>query len=246
MRYAPVSLLLVVLAAVGGRAGDQARSAPAIPAAIEQTTRVEGTVPDLAGRWLVVAEVTVPEGGGTVVPMPQLWEVGTTNGTTTLALRSAQLPKPLVDAVTEANMQRRPWEPSVADLQRLRADWDRLAPDDRGLASVETVVIGRDAFPEATRADERMRDARFVIQQTLNYRPAPGRPMRDALLHGVMETTSLGYRGNYSSLGVAAAMVPVTIPFSGTFRMYRLESVPSPGLLARLFDVVAGCGRRPG
>jgi hypothetical protein len=127
----------------------------------------------------------------------------------------------------------------------VRDEWQALAPDDRGLAAVETAISGRDAFSDATKADEKMRDARFLIQQTLNYRPAPGSPIRDVMLHGVTETMPLGYRGNYASVSIAAAPFPVTIPFTGTFRMYRLESLPAPGLLARLLDAFAGCGRRP-
>ena len=238
-RAAALLLPLIVAAPLRAQTG----AAPAGGPALEETTRIEGTVPDLTGRWLAVAEIALPDGGGKAIPAPQLWEVRAEGGKTTLSPRDGRLPQPLSAAIAAANAEHRGWEPSIADLQRLRDEWQRLEPEGRELAAVETVVIGRDAFSQQTKTDEKMRDARFVIQQALSYRPGVGRPIRDAMVFGVMEPTPLGYAGNYASVTLAAAPFPVPISLTGTFRMYRLETLPAPGVLARLFDALSGCGR---
>jgi hypothetical protein len=45
------------------------------------------------------------------------------------------------------------------------------------------------------------------------------------------------------SATVAPTPVPIRITLNGRFRAYRLESIRERGLLARLLDVFAGCGR---
>lgn len=192
----------------------------------------------------MVAEIALPDSGGKAVPAPQLWEVRGEGGKTTLSPRDGRLPQPLSAAIAAANTEHRGWEPSIADLQRLRDEWQRLEPEGRPLATVETVVIGRDAFSDQTRADEKTRDAQFVIQQNFSYRPGVGRPIKDTILYSAMAPTSLGYSGNYASITLAAAPFPVPIALGGSFQMYRLESLPAPGLLARLSDAFTGCGRR--
>ena len=238
-RGAALLLSLIVAAPLRAQTG----AAPAGGPALEETTRIEGTVPDLTGRWLAVAEIALPDGGGKAIPAPQLWEVRAEGGKTTLSPRDGRLPQPLSAAIAAANAEHRGWEPSIADLQRLRDEWQRLEPEGRELAAVETVIIGRDAFSDQTKADEKMRDARFVIQQNLSYRPGVGRPIKDTILYGAMAPAPLGYSGNYASVTLAAAPFPVTIPLSGSFHMYRLESLPARGLLARLSDAFSGCGR---
>ncbi len=236
----PLALLLGV---AGGAAGQTPTTSPAPVAAPEQTTTIQGTVPDLAGRWLVLAEVVMAQGGPGGLAIPQLWEVTAADGKPAVTVRQVKLPASILDAVNAANKDRRGWEPSVADLQALRDAWSTLAPEDRGVSMVGTIISGQGALPAEAKDDERMRDARFLIQQTLAFHPAQARPIREAMLYGVTGTQPFGYTGNYASTTLAAAPFPIPISFTGTFRMYRLESVPERGLFDRLFGAFAGCGR---
>jgi hypothetical protein len=218
--------------------------APA-PSGSQYSTQVQGTVPDLTGRWLVVAQVTTgagaPAGG-----LASFWSVTAAGGKPQLELRWTKLPPPLEEALQAANKAGRSWEPSVDQLLQLRDAWDTLPPEDRGATTVETTLTGKDAFTDVVKADERLRDAEFLVQSVVSYAPAPARPIKDVLLYGVTGPEQFGYRGNYASVTIAAAPVPIPIALKGTFRIYRLESVQPPGLLRRILDIFGGCGRTRG
>jgi hypothetical protein len=70
-----------------------------------------------------------------------------------------------------------------------------------------------------------------------------GRPIKDVFIYGAMAQQPDGWSGNYMSASVAPTPVPVPITLNGTFRIYRLDSAPSRGLLQRFFDMFSGCGR---
>ncbi len=262
MRLRSAAWLLLVLALCAARAWGQNQPAPQPPAqppaqAPAQptgrpaeapptfTTEVKGTVPDLTGRWLIVAQVNLPQGTGSGVGVASFWEVAPVDGKPALTLRWVGLPPAQRQALDAANKETRAWEPTVADLQDVRDAWDTLPPEPRGAASVATTISGADAFSEEMRGDAAMKDSLFIVQQLVSFHPGPQRPMRDVLVYGAKERLPDGFRGNYASATVAAAPFPIPISFAGTFRMYRLESVPARGLLARLLGVFAGCGRRP-
>jgi hypothetical protein len=215
-------------------------SAPAQP---RFTTRVVGTVPDLVGRWLVVTQVRSgrSEGGGNGAA--QLWDVEAPDGTPQLTVRDVRLPPALQADLDAANQARRDWEPSAGQLAELRDAWATLPAYDRGVAEIETVITGKDAFGAVIKSDARMRESDFVIQIVAAFTPGPNRPIKDVLLFGATGPTPFGYSGNFASASIAAGAVPIPIALQGVFRLYRLESAPAPGVLARIADVFAGCGR---
>jgi hypothetical protein len=242
MRSALVSpVLLLALLAPGARAADEPATTEA-PA--PSTTEVKGTVPDLAGRWFTVAQLTVPKSEQPVALIPSFWDVNTAEGKTTLTVRFVHPPQQIADALAAANKDKRGWEPTVQDLQLVRDSWSTLAPEDRGVANAEVVITGKDAFTELITSDEKMKDARFLIQMTMNFTPGGQRPMKDVMLYGATEETPDGWKGNYASATIAAAPFPIPIAFGGTFRMYRLDAVPQPGFLERIMRVFSGCGRK--
>lgn len=215
-------------------AGDVAETPP------EQTTAVRGTVPDLTGHWLVLSYIAV---GDNVRTVAALWEVTAPEGTARVELRFVALPATVQASLDQANEANSRWEPSAQQLQDLRNAWATLAPETRGASKVETMIDGRDAFDETLKKDETTKDSPFVIRQMVSYLPGAQRPIKDVLVYGVTEQLPDGFGGKYVSASIAAAPFPVPISFKGTFRMYRLESVPARGLFARLLDVFSGCGR---
>jgi hypothetical protein len=234
-------LLLLALVAPGVRAADEAAPTEA-PA--PSTTEVKGTVPDLAGRWFVVAQLTVPKADTPVAIISSFWDVTTTGGKMNLTVRFVHPPQQITDALAAANKDKRGWEPTVQDLQLVRDSWSTLAPEDRGVANVEVMITGKDAFTDMITSDEKMKDAKFLIQMTVNFTPGGQRPMKDVMLYGATEETPDGWKGNYASATVAAAPFPIPIAFGGTFRMYRLDAVPQRGFLERIMRVFSGCGRK--
>jgi hypothetical protein len=240
------SLLALALWTSTAPAAAPTGSSGAAASGPQYATRMEGTVPDLTGRWLALAQVKPPQGGPTVYTVVQPWEVTTVDGKPQVVVRFVKLTPALDEQLTAANKDGRTWEPDVRQLQELRDAWNALPPDDRGAATVETVLMGKDAFPDAVKTDEQMKGAEFLIQININYNPGPQRPIKDVLLYGVTGPEQFGYRGNYASATIAAAPVPIPIALKGTFRLYRLESVEGPGLFQRILGILAGCRRTRG
>jgi hypothetical protein len=153
------------------------------------------------------------------------------------------LPAPLQEALAAAGKDGRLWEPTERDLREIRDGWDSLPPDEPRVSNVETTIMGKQTFTEMVQAEEEMKNAEFVVQLILDFLPGEGRPMKDVLFYGVTGTLPDGYRGNLTSASLVAAPFPIPIVFKGTFRLYRLDSVPQAGLLERVLGMFSGCCR---
>ena len=117
---------IVLAAPVRSRADDQARQAPAGPAALAPTgpaptggvpgqmvqeTTIQGSVPDLTGRWLALGWLELAGGRQTTIPM--FWEITNKDGKPFLTQRFVDLPpavKTIVDKKNNADGQL--WRPS--------------------------------------------------------------------------------------------------------------------------------------
>ncbi len=238
MRRLLASVLLVGALAPALAPADQPAEAPP-----EQTTQIAGDVPDLVGRWLVVSRIEIPTRTDLGSSIASLWDVTAPGGKMSVTVPQVELPKALQDELAQANSTHAPWEPTPRELQELRDGWSSLKPLDRGVGRIETKITGKDAFDAVTKGEQRMQDALFLVQQTFDYRPGGGRPIRDVYLYGGMAQQPDGWTGNYMSAAIAPTPVPVPIVLNGTFRIYRLDSGQSPGLLERFFGMFSGCGR---
>src|SRR5262245_49780032 len=76
-------------------------------------TTVEGTVPDLTGRWLVVANVSLqgqqPQEQQPTAPIVYRWEVTMLDGKPQLAFRWGGLPPALKASVDAATIKHEHW-----------------------------------------------------------------------------------------------------------------------------------------
>jgi hypothetical protein len=210
----------------------------------EQTTHVAGTVPDLVGRWLFVARVEVAPKSPLVTTTTSLWDVTLADGKPVVTLRQVELPHGLQESLGKASAAHTVWEPTPRELADLGEGWASLPAAERGIGHVDTKITGSDAFDDVMKGEERMKDARFVVQQVVDFRPGTGRPIKDVFIYGALEPLPDGWSGNYMSATIAPTPVPIPITLNGTFRAYRLESVAKRGLVARILDVFSGCGRR--
>src|SRR5215468_11623960 len=99
---------------------------PAAAPAPKQETVVNGTAPDLVGRWLVLGWIALP--GGRTTNLTSLWDVDRRDGKLVFMQRFVELPAALKTAVDGANEAGTRWQPSPEDLRAIATDWDRLPP----------------------------------------------------------------------------------------------------------------------
>jgi hypothetical protein len=234
-----LACLLLPLAVAG--AADTPPEAPAPP---QFSTTTRGTVPDLRGRWLVVAQVGLKGNQGASVPITLGWDVTTKDGKPQLEVRYGGLTPDMKAAYDAAVAQRTAWEPTAEQLQDLRDRWDALEPEHPPVASIETTITGRDDPEGFMKTQPEMKDALFAVSIVVNFAPGPERPTKDVMVFGVTDTLPDGYKGTYASVTLANAPFPIPIAFAGTFRMYRLTTPPPASWWERILGMFAGCGRK--
>ncbi|MCW5890700.1 MAG: hypothetical protein KIT14_09120 [bacterium] len=214
------------------------------PEATVQTTEIVGAPPDLTGRWFLLADLAFQNNPARIL-VPAFWSVSNVNGTMDVEVRFVGLPANVAAAYRKAAETRTSWTPTPADLDAIRDQWDALPAEDRGFANLAVKLVGRDAFDDVIKGEPLVQDALWVAQLTGNFRPGGGRPVREVVIFGAKEQIENGWSGTYMSVAVANAPFPVPIQLSGTFRMWRVDPRPARGILARIADWFAGCGRKP-
>ena len=235
-RRGPGALLLV--AAVATRLGAQTTTttSPGAPA-VEEQTQVRGTLPDLAGRWLVLPVVSVA--GGASRTIPSVWEITTRDGKPVLHERLVILPDEQSKALDRANDELHvAWEPSQHDLDAIARAWDALTPEPRGVVKMTHELVGRDAFDDAFKKEKETADAQWAVRQVYGFEPGGNHPATQVNLFGITREEQGVYSGHYIALTVVSAPFPVPIKFEGTVRLLPLGR---RSFWTRLGDLFAGC-----
>lgn len=209
-----------------------------------QTTVIVGNPPDLTGRWFILADLAFANNPARVL-VPAFWVVSNVNGKPDVQVRFVQLPPSIAGPYDAATKERKSWTPTPHDLDVIAAEWDTLPEQDRGFADLEIKLIGQDAFDDTVKGEDRLKDSTWIAQVTGNFRPGGGRPVREVSIFGANAKTDDGWSGNYMSVAVANAPFPVPIQLGGTFRMWKVDTRPARGILSRIGDWFAGCGRKP-
>jgi hypothetical protein len=176
------------------------------------TTTVQGTVPDLAGRWLVVGYVGLQKNEGPAFPISLGWNITQSHGKLNVVSRYGGLPPGAKAAFDAAVSQEAPWEPTEEQLHELRDGCDTVAPDRPPIASIETAIGGPDAPGDLVKTDPTIADALFTIAMVINYTPGQ-RVTKDVMLFAAKEPAGDGYRGSYA--GVTVANSPSIAPSRG-------------------------------
>jgi hypothetical protein len=238
---------LLVLALVGAsvvpalvRGNDAAPTSTTVPAVtLVQRTTSEGALPNLDGRWLLLTSVSI--GTGPKRTLVSVLEGTRVDGKQHLVERHVLLPKAQREALERANDARAGvWEPTPADLDAIAASFDRLEPEDRGIAEIDHILTGRDAYDEELQEDAITKDALWVYRQRYVFQPGGNRPLNQGNLLAALRDEHGVHDGTYVALAVAASIVPVPIRFDGAFRMIPLGSA-TRSVWARLGDFFAGC-----
>jgi hypothetical protein len=208
--------------------------------ATRHETVATGRLPELGGRWLVLSDLDL---GGRNRTVASFWEVGNEGGAPEIVERFVSLPADMHQALEGKNEAAIKWEPTDEELARIAAAWDELPDQKRGVAAVKNELWGKDAFTDEIKAEEKMKDANWVIRQAYEFVPGGNRPVRQVNIFGVSGANARGFEGVYSGVAVAVAPFPIPIPYNGGFRMVRLDPAPATGLLARIAAMFSGCGR---
>lgn len=246
MRTAALVSIIVMLAAsarVGGQDAPPPSSTTTLQATpITHTTTVEGTLPDLEGRWLLVASIGLGQSAKRV--LPSVLDVRRSDGSLEVRERHVLLPAEQQAAVQRANEELGGvWSPTPADVEAIDRAWDRLEPEDRGIQQMEHQLTGRDAFDDDLKNDASTKDALWVLRQSYTFIPGGNRPVNQANLIAPLKSEQGVWSGNYLAVAVAAAPFPVPIKFEGTFQLVPIGRSARPWW-ARIGDFFAGCGRR--
>jgi hypothetical protein len=209
----------------------------------EQHTVVKGTPPgDLAGRWLAVGWIELPNGKARSTPT--LWEIRQ-DDQLALTVRFAALPPALQKALDDANTAEQRWQPSPSAIAQLAEAWDTLPTSDPRMVSVQNEIVARDGFDASFLNDAKTRDAAWALRQVEQYHPSASPSVKTINVYGVLEPREGGYFGNFTTATIAAVPLPIPITLNGTFQMYRVAGGEPPRRFpGRLMDFLRGCGRR--
>ncbi len=236
-------LVLGLLAALGASAAVNGEEGPP-PGSVEpkaQTTIVEGTVPDLEGRWLLLASLGVAQGAKRIVP--SALDVRRSDGKLEIRERHVVLPPAQNEALRRGNEELGGvWTPTDADLAAIGAAWESLQIEDRGIATMTHILTGRDAYGDDLKNDAMTKDAAWVLRQTYAFEPGGNRPTTQANILATLDSSGGRYSGKYLAVAVAAAPFPVPIKFEGTFVMIPVGHARP--WWARIADVFSGCNGR--
>jgi len=250
----PLRVTVVALAAMIAVAGsrgptlaDDASTTTTIQPAPppQQTTKILGELPaDLPGRWLALGQVALASGNRRSVPV--LWEITRADGNLVLTVEFATLPPAMQKAVDDSNAAEKGWTPTPADLAALADGWDTLPRGQPGVATVETELIGHDAYDEEIKKDDAVKDTLWMVRTSQSFLPSAAPMIKQVSVYGASRAVGNGWEGTFAHLMLAAAPFPIPISLKGDFHLYRLggSGGPAKGFLARLFDAFSGCGRR--
>jgi len=249
MRTALAALMIVVGLAGPARVHGQEPAPPPATqpgtpeprAAITHTTTVEGTLPDLEGRWLLLASLGLGQSAKRI--LPSVFDVRRSDGKLEVRERHVVLPAAQQEALRRGNEELGGvWTPTASDLDAIDRAWDTLEVEDRGIAQIEHQLTGRDAFDDDLKNDATTKDAMWVLRQAYIFQPGGNRPTNQANLVAPTKVEDGVYSGNYLAVAVAAAPFPVPIKFEGSFRLIPIRQAARPWW-ARIGDFFAGCGK---
>jgi hypothetical protein len=245
MRYATTAVLLafVLAGTVRGHADEASTTSTTqpLPPMTHETT-VDGTAPDIAGRWLLLTSVGIGTSAKKI--LASVLDVRRSDDRLEIRERHVVLPPAQKEALRRGNEELGGvWAPTASDLDAIERAWDSLEIEERGIAKMTHQVTGRDAFDDDLKNDALTKDALWVIRQSYVFFPGGSRPTNHAnLIAPLRREDDGGYSGNYLAVAVAAAPFPIPIKFEGTFRLIPIGRTRS--WWARIGDFFAGCSSR--
>jgi hypothetical protein len=236
MRYALVAALLLLPLPVRVSADEPGRTAA--PATLTETTDVEGTVPrDILGRWLVVAQIKLPSGA--ITPTARMLELRRGREHPEVFLRRAELPDALSKKLRDAATASQAWTPADGDLHEVAEQWDALPPVVADYSSIESKLIGADAYPREFQVDETTKGSSFAI--TVREAFSGTQPLqRTHSVFAVRQQRDSHLDGTFVMSSIAVAPFPIPITLRGDFQAYRVAAPAAPSWWQRFLDVFSG------
>jgi len=239
MRYALVTALLLLPLPAHVSADEPGKTAA--PATLTEKTEVEGTVPrDILGRWLVVTQIKLPSGA--ITPSARMLELRRGREHPEVFLRRAELPDALSKKMREAATASQAWTPADGDLHEVAEQWDTLPSVVADYSSIESKLIGADAYSREFQVDETTKGSSFAI--TVREAFSGAQPLRSTYsVFAVRQQRDSRLDGTFVISSIAVAPFPIPVTLKGDFQAYRVAAPPAPSWWQRLLDVFSG-GRR--
>ncbi len=130
---------------------------------------------------------------------------------------------PFAGAIAEAEKNHELFEPAKEHIEALRRQWFSL-PQPEKPVFVRGIhrIVGSDEYDASLRGDPNTRGALFAITSTLDGNPMLGGG-KTVAVYGVRKVTPDRIEGSYVESTLANAPFPISIEFSGAFRMIKLE-----------------------
>lgn len=236
-------LLLLVPVGLGSAVAEDApaTTSTTLPPMTHETT-VEGTPPDLVGRWLLLSNVGIGTSAKRI--LCSVIDVRRSDGKLEIRERHVVLPPAQKEALRRGNEELGGvWAPTATDLQAIDQAWDSLEIEERGIGKMVHQLTARDAFDDELKNDPLTKSALWVLRQQYQFYPGGSRPTTQAnLIAPLRQDDDGGYSGDYVAVAMAAAPFPIPIKFEGTFRLIPIRSARP--WWSRIGDFFAGCGRR--
>jgi hypothetical protein len=243
MRLATTALLLALALAgtVRVRADDAPTTTTTLPPMTHETT-VEGTPPDLVGRWLLLTSVGIATSPKKI--LASVLDVRRSDGKLEIRERHVVLPPAQKEALRRGNEELGGvWAPTATDLDAIDHAWESLELEERGIGKMTHQLTGRDAFDDDLKKDALTKDSPWVLRQSYIFFPGGSRPTNQAnLIAPLRQEDDGGWSGNYLAVAVAAAPFPIPIKFEGTFRLIPIGRAQP--WWSRIGDFFSGCGAR--
>lgn len=130
---------------------------------------------------------------------------------------------PFQDNLDKARQEQAFYTPSSEEVETLREQWHRLSPPARPVfVGAEHRLVAADEYDLALRKDGTLRGTQFAIVSSLKGNPTLGGGSTIAI-YGVRAVTSDSIQGSYVQSSMAAAPFPISIDFTGAFRLIKLE-----------------------
>ena len=239
MRYALLAAL-VLLSLPAPVSADEPGKTAALATPTEKTD-IEGTVPrDILGRWLVVTQIKLPSGA--ITPTARMIEIRRGREHPEVFLPRGELPESLSTKTRQAAAASQPWTPADGDLHAVAEQWDTLVPVAADYRSIESKLVGADAYSHEFQVDETTKGSSFAI--TIREAFSGAQPLQSTYsVFAVRQQRDARLEGTFVMSSIAVAPFPIPITLKGDFQAYRVAAAPAPSWWQRFLDVFSGCRR---
>lgn len=146
---------------------------------------------------------------------------------------------PFADALEKTRQSHELFVPDEDQVKSLVADWWKLPePEKAGFVNGDHRIVAEHNYDTALRQDENLNGTSFAVVSTLIGNPLAGGGGKTISVYGFLGDSSGQLTGTYVETTLAQAPFPISIEFSGSFTMTRLDGYSDKDREHKLTKVV--------